>query len=405
LTMLVKTGITHQGIIKVLFLLFLFCGLSQIYAESPVEKSEKTNSLSEITATGKIIAILDEKTVIDPMSGRPVLSQKLQVRITSGKYKGKEVRVIHNETDNPVFNIKVGVGDRVVMMITAGPDGIEEANIADLERVNYLYILAIVFVILLLAIGMKKGAKALCSLLLTLTLICGVLLPGLLKGYSPVLLTCGIAIVATVVTMLVVGGFTIKSLAAILGTLGGVLIAGALALGVGKAAHLTGFGNEEAAMLLYLPENIKLDIQGILFSGIIIGSLGVCMDVGMSIAAAVDEVKRLNPNLSGGELIRSGMNVGRDIMATQANTLILAYTGSSVQLILVFMAFKESLTKILNLDMVASEVVRAFSGSIGMLTVIPITALIAGALFGRASHKQTQEADVKEEPSFWEGWN
>jgi uncharacterized membrane protein len=376
--------------------------LSNTFAESATENSAKNGDFSEIMATGKIIAILDEKTVIDPMSRRPVLSQKLKVRITSGKYKGKELPITHNETDNPVFNINVGLGDRVVLMISESADGVMEANIADLQRVDYLYILALIFVILLLAIGMKKGAKALCSLLLTLTLICGVLLPGLLKGYSPLLLTCGIAIVATLVTMVVVGGFTVKSLAAILGTLGGVLIAGTLALGVGKAAHLTGFGNEEAAMLLYLPDNIKLDIQGILFSGIIIGSLGVSMDVGMSIAAAVDEVKRLNPDLADGALIRSGMNVGRDIMATQANTLILAYTGSSVQLILVFMAFKESLTKILNLDMVASEIVRAISGSIGMLTVIPLTAVIAGVFLGKKKNRR----DVTEEgQDFWQDWN
>ncbi|HEY8464930.1 MAG TPA: YibE/F family protein [Bacillota bacterium] len=359
---------------------------------------------SEIMVQGKIIAIMAEEKVIDPMSRRPVLSQKLKVRLTSGKHQGKELTIIHNETDNPAFNIRVGLGDRVIVLLVLGPDGIQEAHIADLVRVNYLYVLGMVFVVLLLAIGWKKGAKALCSLFLTLTLICGVLLPGLLKGYSPVLLTAVIALAATVITMLVVGGFTIKSLAAILGTLGGVVIAGSLALGIGKAAHLTGFGTEEAAMLLYLPENIKLDIQGILFSGIIIGALGACMDVGMSIAAAVDEVKRLNPGLSGGKLICSGMNVGRDIMATQANTLILAYTGGSIQLILVFMAFKESLLKVLNLDMVVSEIVRAFAGSIGMITVIPITALVSGLLFGGLGQAKPAETAI-EEADYWASWD
>ncbi|MGD8399621.1 MAG: YibE/F family protein [Bacillota bacterium] len=369
------------GMMKIFLVLAVFLLVIPVIAAA--ETAEDPVQTTDVMAEAKIIAILAEKTILDPMSRQPVLSQKLKVRITSGHYKGKELTIVHNETDNAAFNIKVGRGDRVILALTAGPNGIQDAHVSDLLRVNYLYSMGVLFVILLLAIGWKKGAKALCSLFLTLTLICGVLLPGLLKGYSPVLLTCGIALVATVVTMLVVGGFTIKSLAAILGTLGGVAIAGTLALIVGKAAHLTGFGNEEAAMLLYLPEKVKLDVQGILFSGIIIGALGACMDVGMSIAAAVDEVKRINPGLTGGELIRSGMNVGRDIMGTQANTLILAYTGSSVQLILVFMAFKESLLKILNLDMVASEIVRAFTGSIGMITVIPLTAVFAGLLFGR----------------------
>ncbi|HYH04296.1 MAG TPA: YibE/F family protein, partial [Bacillota bacterium] len=220
--------------------------LAEIEHEAAAE-SEPQVQISEMMVKAKIIAILAEETVTDPMSQRPVLSQKLKVKITSGKYRGKELTIVHNETDNPVFNIKVGLGDRIIAVLVIGPDGgIQEAHIADLLRVNYLYVLGIIFVILLLAIGWKKGAKALCSLFLTLTLICGVLMPGLLKGYSPVVLTCGIAVVATTVTMLVVGGFSIKSLAAILGTLGGVTIAGTLALVVGKAAHLTGFGNEEA---------------------------------------------------------------------------------------------------------------------------------------------------------------
>jgi uncharacterized membrane protein len=390
------------GRLIILFLtLLIFCGLGQTYAAAG--KPEQTNEFSEITAKGKVIAILAEKRIIDPVSRKPVLSQKLKIRITSGKYAGKEMITNHTENDNPVFNIKVGLDDHVIITIIVGPNGILEANISDLLRVNYLYILGVIFIILLLAIGWKMGAKSLCGLLITLFLIGMVLLPGVLKGYSPVLLTCGIAVLATTLTMLVVGGWTIKSLAAILGTLGGVIVAGTLALIFGKAAHLTGFGSEESAMLLYLPENLKLDIQGILFSGIIIGALGVCMDVSMSVASAIAEVKRTSPNLSGGELIRSGMNVGRDIMSTQANTLIMAYTGSSIQLILVFMAFKESLMKILNLDMVASEIVRAFTGSIGMLSVIPITAVIAGTFFGRNQDIKAEKS-AEEEYDFWDEW-
>lgn len=387
-------------LILLLFLLMMCCFSQAVSAQEvesfepdihPFADYEEREALPEVLVKGKVIEIIEESEILDPISLKPITSQTLKVRLTSGEFKGREISIQHNETDNLVFNIKVKPGDGVIVLLVVEESRIQAAFIADHLRVNYQYILGIIFIILLLAIGWKKGAKTLCALILTLVLIGGVLLPGLLKGYSPVLLSTGIAILATALTTLIVGGWTLKSLAAILGTGGGVAIAGFLALVSGKAAHLTGFGAEEAAMLLYLPENISLDIQGILFAGIIISALGACMDVSMSIASSIEEVKRTDPYLKASSLIRSGMNVGRDIMGTMANTLILVYTGSSLQLMLVFMAFKEPLLKIINLDMVASEVVRALSGSIGMITVIPLTAIIAGTFFGRNTSKAVQD--------------
>lgn len=265
-----------------------------------------------------------------------------------------------------------------------------------------------IFIILLLLVGWSKGLKALITLLLTLGLILGVLLPGILRGFDPVILTLVLAVVVTVINTLIIGGCSRKSLASIVGTIGGLVIAGIIALNIGKAAYLTGFGTEESAMLLYLPKNIHLNIQGILFAGIIIGALGAVMDVSMSVASAIEEVKRVNPVLTMMELIRSGMNVGRDIMGIMANTLILAYTGSSVSLLLIFMAYQDSLTLIMNLDMIASEIVRALSGSIGMIMVVPLTALIAGLLFSNRSPeaKSVEKNNQPEEKdNYWKGFS
>ncbi len=343
-------------------------------------------TVREILVKGKVIEVIAEEESIDPLSQQPTMNQILKVRITSGKFKGKEVAVINYQTDNPVFNIKVKEGNGVIVALEMDQiekNKIKEAYIADHLRQDELYFLLLLFVIVVLAIGWRKGAKALCALLLTMFLIWGVLLPGFLHGYDPIFLTAVIAIISTVVTLLIVGGRTLKSITAIIGTLGGVAVAGLLAFIVGNATYLTGFGSEEAAMLLYIPQASNLDIRGLLFSGIIIGALGASMDMSMSIASAVEEVKRVCPELSIWQLFQSGMNVGRDVIGTMANTLILAYTGSSLQLILIFMAYKESLLKIFNLDMIASEVVRSLSGSIGMIMVIPLTAVIAALLYGR----------------------
>lgn len=357
------------------------------------ELTETESSIEEMLIKGKVIEVISEEEILDPLSQEPTKHQILKVRITSGKFKGKELAVINYQTNNPVYNIKIEEGNGVIVALEMSQDGnkIEQAYIADHLREDDLYFLLILFIVVILAIGWRKGAKALCALLLTLVLIWGVLLPGFLQGFSPIFLTAVIAIVSTVVTILIVGGRSLKTITAITGTLGGVAVAGLLAFIVGNAAYLTGFGSEEAAMLLYIPQAANMDIKGLLFAGIIIGALGASMDVSMSIASAVEEVKRVCPELGIWRLFQSGMNVGRDVMGTMANTLILAYTGSSLQLILIFMAYKESLLKIFNFDMIASEIVRSLSGSIGMIMVIPLTSIIAAFLYGRKKRKLTQE--------------
>ncbi|TCL67414.1 putative membrane protein [Hydrogenispora ethanolica] len=402
---------TKKPIAFIGFLLFVLClGAAGVLAAggSGVPSGPGPDSGAfqehEVVVKARILREISNESVIDPLSRKPTDGRRLKVRITSGTFKGREVVVFHYDTDNPVFNIKVAPGDAVTIALTLKDGRIREAYIVDLLREHQLYILGLLFVLLLLAIGWRKGAQALCSLLLTLLLIWGGLLPGILRGYSPVPLTIVIALAATAITLTVVGGFTMKSLAAILGSLGGVGISGLTALIAGKSAHLTGFGSEEAAMLLHLPQNIQLDVQGLLFAGIIIGALGAAMDVSMSVATAVDEVWRIHPGLGTGQLIRSGMNVGRDIMGTMANTLILAYTGSSMPLILIFMAYRESLLKIINLDIVATEVVRALSGSIGMMMVIPLTAIISGALLGRKARDGNPEPPPSER-DYWNTWD
>lgn len=204
-----------------------------------------------------------------------------------------------------------------------------------------------------------------------------------MAGHNPILVTVLTVSVVSAISFIIIGGPNRKTWAAILGTTGGVLTAGSVALLVGHAAHLTGFSQEEAMMLMYIPLDITLDIKGLLFAGIISGALGAVMDVTMSIASAMDEIKKTNPHIKRSRLVRAGMNVGRDIMGTMANTLILAYTGATIPLLLLFMAYETPLVKVINLDLIATEVVRAMAGSIGLIIAIPLTAAFAGRLLGQ----------------------
>ena len=167
----------------------------------------------------------------------------------------------------------------------------------------------------------------------------------------------------------------------------GVLVAGLISYLVGSQINLTGMSADEATILLYIPQEITFDFRNLLFAGIILGALGAIMGVGMSITSSIDEIYKANNQLSVKELFDSGMNVGKDIMGTMINTLILAYAGTSIPLLLVFMAYETSMTKIINMDIIATEIVRALSGSIGLILTIPITALIASILIRGAKEK------------------
>ncbi|RYD06678.1 hypothetical protein N752_03115 [Desulforamulus aquiferis] len=241
----------------------------------------------------------------------------------------------------------------------------------------------------MIVIGGIKGLKSVISLGVTGAGIFYILLPMLFKGYDPILSTVFVAAVLTSFTMILVHGFNIKTFSGIIGTTSGVVVAGVLAMLVGKAARLTGFSSEEMQMLLYIPQQVDFNFQGLLFAGMIIGALGAVMDVGISVASAIEEVKRVNPLLKKKELVQAGMNVGRDIMGTMANTLILAYTGGAIPLILIFMAYEMPFLKIINLDLIATEIVRALTGSIGLILAIPITAVVAGMLFTRFEKKDS----------------
>jgi uncharacterized membrane protein len=184
------------------------------------------------------------------------------------------------------------------------------------------------------------------------------------------------SIVITVLTLTIVSGFNRKSLSAILGTLSGVFIAGGIAYIIGTLSKLTGLNSEEAVMLIYIPGDIDLNLKGILFAGILIGTLGAVMDVSMSIASSMHEIKTIKSDISRKDLFKSGMNVGRDIMGTMSNTLILAYTGASIPILIIFTAYNISFVEIINLDIMATEIIRAVAGSIGIVLSIPLTAAI-----------------------------
>lgn len=366
-------------IILILILILIFANsmvLADEYVESSVEKA--------------IVLEAGEAEQSEDMY-EGIELQKVKLKINSGKYKGEIVDIENHLSDNEAYNFYVQKGDKVVVMIEELQDGNYEVYIADYQRSNYIIYLAILFAVLIIAIGKLKGLKAIISLVLTMGAVFYILLPQILKGADPIPISILISIIVTIITIFLVSGVNTKSIAAIAGTSAGVIIAGVISYYVGLKIHLTGLSAEEATMLMYIPQGIEFDFKNLLFAGIILGSLGAVMDVGMSISSSIEEIHNANNNLSRKELFRSGMNVGKDVMGTMTNTLILAYTGSSIPLLLLFMAYETSLVEIMNLDVIATEVVRSLSGSIGLVLTIPITAFISSILTKKQKSREVSK--------------
>lgn len=310
--------------------------------------------------------------------------QEFQITILDTNHKGERYKIRNTVEALDVHKIVVSNGDEILVNYTVGSDGMMNSiHLYEIVRDKYIYLLIFIFIGSLILICGKKGVKATISLCLLGLMIVKVLMPIILAGYSPLFFTIVVCIITSASIILFVNGINKKALVSIIGTIGGIIIAAIIAVLIGKASKVTGLTGNETQMLAFTNKSMILDYRAILFSSIIIGALGAIMDVSVSISASMNELIEIKPDITKKELIKSGMNVGKDIMTTMSNTLILAYAGGGFTMFLLFIAEKVAFTEIMNLEMVTTELITAFSGSIGLVWTIPITVYIMAALFDK----------------------
>jgi uncharacterized membrane protein len=355
-------------------------------ADAGKAQLDRINKIDEQFVVGRVVAVKPLQVNKELLKGTGMVSKRemVTVEVMEGQFKGLTAEIPNEITDNPAYNVLVKPGGEVILSVVSSSGKEPEVNIADYHRVPALAWLALAFLVTFLVFGGRHGLKSLAGLFVSVLLIALVLLPLSLQGVAPLLTAVVISFLTTTVTIVLVAGFTRKAAAAIIGTIGGVIIAGVAAQLVIQSAPLTGLSSEEAQILRGSVLNQPpVFYTGLLAAGMLIGALGVIMDVGISVASAVHEVAKTDRTLSGRQLYRSGMNVGRDIMGTMTSTLVLAYAGSALPLLL--LAHQVPGTKLLNLDLVATEVAAALSGSLGLVCTIPLTALFAAMLMSRES--------------------
>ncbi len=355
-----------------------------------IEEQKIKETQEGVQYRGKVLDIISDETQ-KLEGGLESRLQVLEVEITNGAFKNEIIEVKNCIDPNSAYNITVNKGDGIFIIIEIGEDlNINNAYVTGLTRDKYIIFLTVAFVTILILVGKSKGLKAAITLALTGVAVVKIMLPLILRGYNPILVSAGISIGIIIITLIIISGFNRKTLSTIIGTSIGILIAGIFALVFGNVSKLTGLGNEEARMLMFIPQEINFDFRGLLFSGIILASLGAVMDVSMSISSSMFEILKIDPTIKKSDLVSAGMSVGRDIIGTMSNTLILVYVGCSLPLMLLFMAYDISFIEIINKDMIASEIVRALAGSIGLILAIPITVLISASLLNRKNVKPTR---------------
>lgn len=333
-----------------------------------VNAAELHQELKE-TVRAEVLHILHEENQDIIGTDTEALVQEIEVRITEGEKKGDVVTF-----ENDLMQLEEG--DSIYVNRLETIDGEEYYTLKDADRRFALASIAVVFIAVLLFFSGVNGLRAILSLALSVLIIFYVLVPMLLAGKSPVLVSVFVAGPILATALFLTHGMHTRTIIAFFGTFGAVIVTSGIAtLWVGFA-HFTGLSSDEAIYLNFSTKG-SLDFGGILLGSIIIGILGVLDDVSITQAAVVAELKRANAQLSFRELYTRALRVGRDHIGSLVNTLSLAYIGVSLPLVLLLVKAESSLVLSLNQELVAVELIRIFIGSIGLILAVPLTTLIA----------------------------
>lgn len=364
-----------QVVVKALVV--VICIAAFIFAADRLGVTDKepiVTTLGYSYENARVIEVVEDNLSPD---GIRVGYQRLKVQLTSGEYKGEVVDATSAEGN--LFGAVCEKGDSVVVHMSVSGSS-KNVSVYSKDRIVAVAAFVGIFLLLICIIGGKNGVKSVVGLVFTFVSIFMIYIPLIYRGFSPFWAAVIITIITTIVTMYLISGFTVKTICAIAGTVTGVLLAGLSAWLFGKVADIDGYNVSNIETLSYVGQITNIRIGGLLFSGILIASLGAVMDVAMSVSSAMCEIHDKAPQLGCFELFKSGMNVGRDMMGTMSNTLILAFVGSAVSELVINYAYNLPFRQIINSYNIGIEIMQGVSGSIGVILTVPAVAVVTAWL-------------------------
>lgn len=360
--------------------------LACVWANSSQWESGISDTAGTEYETARVVSILGENLTVDEtIEGRYRGNRDMVVEILTGRYAGQTVSV--RNYFSALYNIDVAEGDTLSVRIDTTGLNEFEVNVYNYDRIPAVFLALGVFALALILIGGWQGFRALLGLIFTFVAVVWLLLPLALKGWPTVPLTVAIVGITSAVSYYLLGGWQPKFVGAAIGCFCGVAAAALLGQIAIEMLHISAYEMDEAEGLLLARYDTGLQLNGLLLSGILISAEGAVMDTAMSVSSAMAELKLKRPDIAPKELFQSGMRIGRDATGTMANTLVLAFAGSSLNMMVLIYSYHVSFIQLMNTDFVAEEVVRAVAGSMGIILTVPCVAGVCTWLLSRKKKK------------------
>lgn len=368
----IKKWIGYAGITLLagIFLIFL-------YYWNQIDKTEMVSDSSQSFDKAVVTQIIADNL---QENGSRIGNQEVMVKFLSGSHKGEEKEAV--STNGNLYGATCRVGMKVITLTNESGD-VSITSVYSFDRQWIVIGYIALFCLLLWIIGDKNGIKAVAGLLFTILLILCFFMPAIYRGMSPIISAVIVVLITSVFNMLLLAGRTEKSLAAMTGTVFGVIISGISAWGFGKIARISGYNVSDIDALVYVQQATNISVGGLLFAGILISSLGAAMDIALSVASSVHEIYQANPGLDWRQLYLRGMNVGKDMMGTTANTLIFAFVGGSLSTLVVNYAYNLPYLQMINSYSIGIEIMQGISGSMGIILTVPLVSLITSLALRR----------------------
>lgn len=351
------------GIVFIFFLLGSFFVFSKVRAQELVYDAP-------VISKAEVLEVLREEKRNIPGLNVEAEYQTLRVKILEGEQLGKEITL-----ENDYQNLQKGE-EFYLMRTVSSVNGKDQYSVSEPYRLPVLYFFIGLFVLCVLVFGGIQGIRGLISLIGSLLFIVYVLLPAILHGYSPVLVSIGVSSIIILIGSYITHGFNKTTTAAVLGMIITIILTGCLAYAAVKYTRLSGFESEESVYLNFDTRG-SIDFSGLLLGGIMIGVLGVLYDVAIGQAISVEELFRAGPQLSKSTIYKRAIRIGREHIGALVNTLAIAYVGASLPLLLLFYSSKADVVLTLNKEIFATEIIRIIIGSIGLILAVPISTFIA----------------------------
>ena len=370
----------RRTVMAVIFFILILAA----YRLNTMKKTELVTRTGNTYEKGVVQKVLQDNLQADgTRSGEQVVT----VKMTTGVRKGEVIQM--TSASGFLFGTACTPGLHVIVVQSVSGDS-TVSSVYSRDRGGVILLFGLLYLVALIAVGGRQGLKASAGLIITFFIIIFIWIPLIYLRVSPIRSAVVICALTTILTFWCIGGISRKTITATLGTVSGVVIAGIFAEIFSLATGISGWNVSNIETLLTIWESNRIKVGGLLFAGILISALGAEMDVAMSISSSMQEVCRQNPGISRWELFCAGMRVGRDMMGTDSNTLLLAFVGTEVSQLVLNFAYDLPAAQVLNSNNIGIAVMQGLSGSFGIVLSVPITVLIASWIFRGKPSESTE---------------